>query len=139
MNANQLSETALQNIANANAQKFDLLDTMAPMSSDENDREIAQTIIEQIRAFDLVGLGAIGAKSGNIIPVERGVLLRNVIVKQSEKSRRWGHIQIILNDLDYYDMTAWTKDSLGFPKKLEFEFENVDFTQLWVLLRRIWE
>lgn len=139
MNANQLSETALQNIANASAQKFDLLDTMAPMSSDENDREIAQTIIEQIRAFDWVGLGAIGAKSENIIPVERGVLLRNVIVKQSEKSRRWGHIQIILNDLDYYDMTAWTKDSLGFPKKVEFEFENVDFTQLWVLLRRIWE
>lgn len=139
---NNLSETALKNIADTATQtqkKFDLMDTMAPRSSDSQDAEIASTILHQIRSFDPLGLGAIGLKSGNALAVQRGILLRNVIVKQTNSRSSWGHIQIILNHADYYDVTAWTKDSLGFPKKVVFEVENADFTQLWEILRKIWE
>lgn len=139
---NNLSETALKNIAEAvtpTQKKFDLVDTMAPRSSDSRDAEIANTILHQIRSFDPLGLGAIGLKNGNALVVERGVLLRNVIVKQTNSRSSGGHIQIILNHADYYDVTAWTKDKLGFPKKVVFEVEDADFTQLWEILRKIWE
>lgn len=137
-----MSETALQNLAKANTEsqkKFDLMDTMAPRSSDSQDAEIASTILHQIRSFDPLGLGAIGLKSDNALVVQRGILLRNVIVKQTNSRSSWGHIQIILNHADYYDVTAWTKDRFGFPKKVVFEVDNADFTQLWEILRKIWE
>ena len=136
-----MSETALQNLAKANTEsqkKFDLVDTMAPRSLDSRDVEIAETILHQIRSFDPLSLCALGWKIGNV-PVVRGILLRNVIVNQTNSRSSWGHVQIILNHADYYDVTAWTKDSLGFPKKVVFEVENADFTQLWEILRKIWE
>lgn len=138
---NNLSETALKNIADAVTQtqkKFDLMDTMAPRSLDCRDVEIAETILHQIQSFDPLSLCALGWKIGNV-PVVRGILLRNVIVKQTNSRSSWGHVQIILNHADYYDVTAWTKDSLGFPKKVVVEVYNADFTQLWEILRKIWE
>ncbi len=112
--------------------------TVAENSINSNDVLIAETIVDQILHFDPLSMGCIACPPSKRSVIERGVLMRRVIVKQMERET-YGNIEITLNGSDLYDIRGYSTDKWGQPKKIIFEYSDVYFDQLWEKLRKIWE